>query len=74
MKKLDLDINQIKEMLIDEMEQTDAFLKEVQGHYEKIKNSRSAGTLKFISDQTSNINTIRSGKVAIIKEIGRAHV
>lgn len=69
MKKLDYSVEDLKELLLKELEETDSFLNETVDHYKRLRDSNNMGSLKFIADQTSNITSLRTNKINIIKEL-----
>lgn len=69
MAKIDLDLDEQLQILQQELDDAQDFYEQVKTHYDRIMQSKSTGTFKFITDQTSNIMNIRNGKVNIIKEM-----
>lgn len=69
MKKINYNLKELKDMLKEEYNDLDTFLNETETHFQRLRNSPNSSSLKFIADQTSNIASIRSNKVNIIKEM-----
>jgi hypothetical protein len=54
--------------LDEELKSIDNLYDEVKTHFDKIKNSNSRGSLTFIEKQTSNLVSLRSARLNVIKE------
>lgn len=68
-RKVELDLEKELELLERELEENEKIFNQVKDHYDRVLNSRSQGSLKFISDQTSNVLNIRNNRITIIKEM-----
>jgi hypothetical protein len=53
--------------LDEELKSIDNLYDEVKTHFDKIKNSNSRGSLTFIEKQTSNLVSLRSARLNVIK-------
>lgn len=56
------------DLLQQELEDTNLLYDELKEHFDNIKNSRSPGALRFISDQTKSLISLKSHKISLIKE------
>lgn len=66
---IDMDLSKELELLETELQENQKIFDQVKTHYDKIINSKSSATLKFITDQTSNLMNIRNNRITIIKEM-----
>lgn len=68
-KKIDIDLQKELELLETELEENQKLFDQVKDHYDQMLKARGQTTLKFITDQTSNIMNIRNNRITIIKEM-----
>lgn len=68
-KKLEIDLDEELELLRQELEENEVIYKQVKDQYDAVCRSKSSGTFKFITDQTSNLMNIRNSRVSVIKEM-----
>ena len=61
----DIELDLLKEALAENK----ALYTELKDHFDRIKNSRSGNTLRFISDQSANLSNLKKNKLDIIKEM-----
>ncbi|AMS01226.1 hypothetical protein AR9_g142 [Bacillus phage AR9] len=69
---INIDISKELSILQNELEKIDELYDETKEHYDKVKNSGSNGTLTFIEKQTSNLISLKTGKISIIQQIVNA--
>lgn len=69
---LDLKLDQLfteeMELLDKEMEDLDGLYKDTRAHYDRLLNTKSMSTLQFVQQQASNIISMKSNKMSLIKE------
>jgi len=69
---LDLKLDQLfteeMELLDKEMEDLDGLYKDTRVHYDRLLASKSMSTLQFVQQQASNIISMKSNKMSLIKE------
>lgn len=68
-KVIDISFQDEKKLLYEELNQNDILYKQLKAHFDKLLNSHYSGSLKFISDQTSNILGSKKDRVEIIKTL-----
>lgn len=56
------------ELIENELNETDKLYNELKSHYDNVLNSRNAGTLKFLADQSKTLVSLRSHKLGSIKD------
>jgi len=56
------------QMIDDELADLDSLYTELKGHFDKVKNSQTKGSLTFVKDQTSNLISIKTAKLSYIKQ------
>ena len=68
-KKLDLDLSKELALLESELDENQKIFDQIKTHYDLMMKNKTGSTLKFITDQTSNIMNIRNNRITIIKEM-----